>query len=120
MNKEIKALWIEALRSGKYVQGMGFLNNNGKFCCLGVLCELSAEAGIAERRYVSNRGYYDLRIGLMEPKAWATFGEYLPKLVQEWAGLDCKDPKLGPTSCTEENDSEKTFDQIASLIEAHL
>ena len=40
MNPEIKAKWIEALRSGKYEQGQGKLNKNGKFCCLGVLCEV--------------------------------------------------------------------------------
>ena len=40
MNAEIKARWIEALRSGKYQQGIGYLRSkNDRFCCLGVLCD---------------------------------------------------------------------------------
>jgi hypothetical protein len=33
MDPEVKAVWIAALRSGKYQQGRGF-------CCHGVLCDL--------------------------------------------------------------------------------
>lgn len=45
MDADIKKKWIEALRSGKYKQGIGFLNNNGKYCCLGVLCEAMGVVG---------------------------------------------------------------------------
>jgi hypothetical protein len=40
MNPEIKAKWIEALRSRDYEQGYGFLCLNDKFCCLGVLTKI--------------------------------------------------------------------------------
>ncbi len=45
MNSEIKAKWLEALRSGKYVQGhrrLRRVTDLGKVthCCLGVLCEV--------------------------------------------------------------------------------
>ena len=41
MNAELKAKWVEALRSGRYKQGRGFLRNaNDEFCCLGVLCDV--------------------------------------------------------------------------------
>ena len=41
MNKEIKREWTHALRSGKYKQGNGQLKtSSGKFCCLGVLCDI--------------------------------------------------------------------------------
>lgn len=40
MNPEIKAKWIEALRSGNYQQGIGALRLDCKFCCLGVLCDV--------------------------------------------------------------------------------
>jgi hypothetical protein len=40
MDDKLKKRWIKALRSGKYKQGSGRLQEDGKFCCLGVLCEL--------------------------------------------------------------------------------
>ncbi len=38
MNKEIKAKWVAALRSGNYKQGHGSLyeKRDNSFCCLGV------------------------------------------------------------------------------------
>lgn len=40
MNKKVKGLWIEALRSGEYQQCSNRLNNGKGFCCLGVLTDL--------------------------------------------------------------------------------
>ena len=34
--------WLAALESGNYRKGIGKLNKNGRFCCLGVACELFA------------------------------------------------------------------------------
>ena len=41
MDKELKTLWVEALRSGKYKQGRGrlFSPEWGTYCCLGVGAE---------------------------------------------------------------------------------
>ena len=36
--------WLAALRSGTYQQGEGRLNSHGKYCCLGVLCEIQGFA----------------------------------------------------------------------------
>lgn len=46
MKAALKQKWIDALRSGKYMQGRYRLRNNfhdlvPKFCCLGVLCEVA-------------------------------------------------------------------------------
>ena len=41
MNKELKDKWVAALRSGKYVQGTGNLQSGGRYCCLGVLCDVA-------------------------------------------------------------------------------
>lgn len=41
MDAAMKSLWCDALRSGKYEQGKFYLQNDGKFCCLGVLCEVN-------------------------------------------------------------------------------
>jgi hypothetical protein len=41
MDADLKAKWVEALRSGEYEQGSLYLRKEGKHCCLGVLCELA-------------------------------------------------------------------------------
>jgi len=39
---ELQRNWLDALRSGKYEQGQGFLKDkHNRYCCLGVLCELA-------------------------------------------------------------------------------
>lgn len=44
--RQVYDLWIAALRSGKYKQGLGLLNDEqGGFCCLGVLCDLAGRDG---------------------------------------------------------------------------
>lgn len=41
MTPELKQQWLEALRGQKYKQGQGHLQNRyGRFCCLGVLCDV--------------------------------------------------------------------------------
>lgn len=42
LRSDIKAAWLEALRSGKYKQGHERLynSNDNSFCCLGVLCRV--------------------------------------------------------------------------------
>lgn len=82
MNKEIKALWIEALESGQYQQGRGMLRNEkGEYCCLGVLCELAVQEGVIDtsREYASQNGNsyteYD--------GSWHTISDK----VREWSGF---------------------------------
>lgn len=43
MKKELKKAWIKALRSGEYKQGTNFLCAEGKYCCLGVLADISLD-----------------------------------------------------------------------------
>lgn len=40
MTKLEKAMWLSALRDGKYEQGTEYLYRDNKFCCLGVLEEI--------------------------------------------------------------------------------
>lgn len=43
MNSELKTRWVDALRSGKYEQSQeGHLCKDGKYCCLGVLMDITA------------------------------------------------------------------------------
>ena len=41
MEAKMKKRWIKALRSGEYEQGREDLKVDEKFCCLGVLCDIS-------------------------------------------------------------------------------
>lgn len=45
MSKELRKKWIDALRSGDYEQGKGYLRQHDYFCCLGVLCDLVDKNG---------------------------------------------------------------------------
>lgn len=46
MNQKIAERWADALRSGQYEQGSGYLHKvDGSYCCLGVLCELYGDPG---------------------------------------------------------------------------
>lgn len=54
MTKTDKTKWIKALRSGKFLQGKGQLrkqvafSSHVRFCCLGVLCEISPKKAVLE------------------------------------------------------------------------
>ena len=45
-NKENIQKWVDGLLSGEYEQGRGKLNKDGKFCCLGVACEVAIKNGL--------------------------------------------------------------------------
>lgn len=114
MKKRVKKLWVEALRSGKYQQGTGQLRNEyNRFCCLGVLCNLHAQAHpkIAKRQ--------------TNPESYLGESWFTPSDVIEWAGLAHPNPRLlyenydWPLSVL--NDREGlSFKRIATLIEKQL
>lgn len=128
MNPEIKAEWLERLRSGKYEQGKGNLNNNGQMCCLGVLSDMAADEGVCSRRMSDDPA----------DRGIVHYGNevfYLPVEVQEWAGFDKHNPSF-PVDDAEKveyadyigfdedkvylamlNDGGQTFAQIADEIE---
>lgn len=90
MDAELKAKWVAALRSGKYAQGRAHLNLNGRYCCLGVLCEV-ADYRSASNAYIRrDEDTFDL----------------LPEDVQS---------KLGGM-----NDTPISFAEIADYIERNL
>lgn len=130
MKKKIKKLWVRALRGDhkdrngkKYRQVDGALNVGGKFCCLGVLCDLySREKDAKWEAGYSSWGDNPSDIA----KAFLGESCSLPKKVQEWSGL--KTPEgarvtfVGfPRSLVSHNDEYKrTFDEIATMVEEQL
>jgi len=84
MNKSIKTLWVAKLRSGEVEQGEGFLGtDDGKRCCLGVLCDLAVEAGVIEAPTKEESLLND------EPEVlvYGYDDVSLPSEVRDWAGL---------------------------------
>lgn len=57
MNKRIKSLWVKALRSGNFTQGVGNLCLRPKpgdlrYCCLGVLTKLYLDDNGLKYKYI--------------------------------------------------------------------
>lgn len=106
MNRAIGEKWIVDLRAGPR-QTKGVLFDGRGHCCLGRLCVL---AGVESSE--------------IDPDGDFTFlGErfLLPRRVREWAGIKYSSglyARFG--SLAEDNDSGKTFAEIADIIEAHI
>lgn len=130
MNKKIKERWVKALRSGEFEQGIGNLcrvSPDGKrtYCCLGVLSQLAVRSHVIPKGQFHGN-YDDDGVDLY------SFGEdesvhYTPTEVQEWAGLDCHNPRVDGHSLADYNDGnewagvpKKNFNEIADLIEENL
>ena len=59
INTDLAKKWVAALRSGNYVQGQNRLRNSeGKYCCLGVLCEVAGITRIDSGSYKFPRSNY--------------------------------------------------------------
>ena len=115
MRPEVKAKWVEALRSGKYSQGRNQLRTPGfpaetepVYCCLGVLCEV-----------------YRQETGLGE---WGLGEQFLgncvllPAEVAVWAGVK-SNPAIVGRHLSAINDGEyggHDFCAIADMIERNL
>ena len=113
MNPEIKKQWVEALRSGEYKQTQQKLRDDNGFCCLGVLCDLHAKAGLGH--WDENSWYYKCKDSeFMEAK------NYLPNPVIQWAVVDSENPSINSARLANLNDDHKSFAEIADLIEANL
>lgn len=113
MKQAVMKKWVKALRSGKYKKTTEALTRHGRYCCLGVLCELAIKEGIpVEKRKVQFRTgshSYDEKEGT------------LPKRVKKWAGIKRGNPYLRNMACTltEANDELRyPFEKIADIIEA--
>lgn len=118
MNKDVKSQWVSALRSGEYEQGRGRLERDGKFCCLGVLCDLAVKAGVAKR--VDDVHLLDGGVG------FASLGNPMdssaatpPWAVMRWARIGSDPlPALTIRELVNMNDiQELSFEQIADIIE---
>ena len=92
--------WVEALRSGDYEPGRGFLCRGNAFCALGVLIEVAFD------------GYWTSR----DDELWACDGDaqlLTPQVLQQ-LGI----PQWLADLVAEGSDTGDTFEDIAEFIEA--
>lgn len=103
MDAELKAKWIAALRSGEYKQGNGRLRDGDKYCCLGVLCDVSGAGRWQDDWYYDNSGGANC---------------YLP----ESLSIDIDRDTQGTLAVMNDGNilPPATLDEIADYIEANL
>lgn len=114
MNPEYKKIWVEALRSGRYQQGQGYLKTyNGKFCCLGVLCNIMGY----QWRY-NNTGVYPVD----DKGAWVCVmrGDYPQGFLGDMILDKVRLSDQEQINLADLNDSGSTFSEIADYIEKNL
>lgn len=130
----LKRQWVDALRSGDYTQGKGYLHQNDTYCCLGVLCDLRDDVMWEDLERVSGVNY----AVPVDNKDW-TSSAMLPHTLADKLGLTDGEvtiplvPFMGEMLLTDWvvacetgitlaalNDEGLTFDQIADLIEYFL
>ncbi len=148
INPELKAQWVEALRSGKYTQGQLMLRTpDNDFCCLGVLCDITnvpwyrAEIKVSDGMgsHMIRDGYvygtkgsdsdsYQLIPANYAPKLRGDIGRFNPNV---FSGNNGVFSVVGQTSrgdlghmevynLPSLNDGGFTFDQIADIINYFL
>jgi hypothetical protein len=116
MNSQVKKMWVDALKSGDYKQGVGYLHsiheNEHAYCCLGVLCELAIENGVelevkhdsVVAKWSDGPGLfiYDGEIGI------------LPESVRQWADLDECNPMIYIEHfCKTEEEVDRVYNDLA-------
>lgn len=118
MNPELKAKWLEALRSGNYNQGKHHLRVGGNFCCLGVLCDLTPLAKF-EMEYDEDSGEKLVwHAEFLVPNTRKSLADDLPPLpFCEAVGISANHLER----LWQMNDNEgKSFPEIADYIEKNL
>lgn len=71
-----RALWVAALRSGKYKQGRNSLRKDDEYCCLGVACEVAMQHSVELNVRQGREDYY-----------YNSHNACLPNEVKHWLGM---------------------------------
>jgi hypothetical protein len=124
---EVKAKWVDALKSGDYKKGQGSLragslvSETQQFCCLGVLCDLYHKE--------TGKGEWRERTDMPNMRKFAFYtpdgsfdSNYAPQEVLAWAGIK---PRLRGAGAMDRplavaNDCNVSFDPIVAIIESEL
>jgi hypothetical protein len=121
MDAQLKAKWIQALRSGEFRQAEGMLHNsaNDSYCCLGVLCKvMGAEFGQVGEIYGPN---YD-HVPHIDGKLLSSgYDEELDSEVAQQVGIpDQSELVMRNDGNTKLGVPQHSFAEIADYIEKNL
>lgn len=103
---------IDALRSGKYLQGFGALRSEDKYCCLGVACDIS-NIDKWKKEPTSLYKYIDI-VGYMPAQVMDFYGFSNKKGI--YKDIDYIGTKQ--QSLALQNDRGMSFIKIADIIES--
>ena len=116
---EVYKEWVEALRSGNYIQGIEYLKQKSDgeiyYCCLGVLCEIEKE------RFDLQEKEGDFAFEFNETDS--VLPKKVSKLLGWYKGTDKNLDTTGKirdrqfTDLAEANDNGQIFESIADIIE---
>jgi hypothetical protein len=112
MNANAK-LWVASLRSGTYQKNIGRLYRAGRFCVLGVLCDLYQKV-VGDLRVIDR---------VNGERSYNSRDSMLPEEVTRWVGLnsstgDFVSDSGGWDPLIVLNDGGMTFPALADLIES--
>lgn len=121
MRPDIARKWTALLRSDQYEQGRDALQIHGKFCCLGVLCDLHRQEVGGQWSDHPREGYSAPSGSVVYQPAGGDEWDYalLPEAVMRWAGIASFNPCTDSHNLTALNDDGWSFGQIADLIDDH-
>ena len=115
--------WIQELESGNWKQTSGTLCSNGKYCCLGVLAEISGELVHPENKAYSpyipgaDRSKLTGTLSKKLQKKYGLFSELGEVKKSSASGYSVKFSKdIHAGSLIEANDGGATFKQIAKVL----
>lgn len=119
MKKSIAMKWADALESGEYAQGEGCLRNElNEFCCLGLLCNMHAQAKPKLAKDQTNPNVYFGNDQFPPAVVWKT-----------WAGMKSNDGSFvenidedgweETNDLANLNDGGTSFAEIAQIIRKH-
>jgi hypothetical protein len=129
MNEDVKKLWVEAMRSGRFIHGKGRLKGETLIgrevchCVIGVLCEVYKETHPDTKLEYNSSG---TNFGFVEGKLPAGTKSLVSHEVNEWAGISndfdiCLEVNGKSAPLWMVNDrGTMTFPELADLIEEQL
>jgi hypothetical protein len=115
MKRSERDEWVQALRSGEFIQGQGTLDQNGKQCCLGVKCLLDIAAGRhGICAFIVHSGFNQREFGIAGSES---FEPNMPtgEILEAW-GLSIE----AADKLADMNDKCTSFPKIADWIEQNV